>query len=113
MPKPWERWRASMSVSWNEPGSSSFSSRSLAVSLPPEAERGGGGGARHVGLGNRAGVEQLLEPLPRGQLAPLLLAADGGLAAAKLRLRPAVPDLLDPLVDAGPHGDRSPVRLLE
>ena len=34
MPKAVERWVASMSVSTNEPGSSSPSIRSLAVSLP-------------------------------------------------------------------------------
>ncbi len=34
MPKPWARCRASMSSSTNEPGSSSFSRRSRAVSLP-------------------------------------------------------------------------------
>ncbi len=34
MPNPCARWRASMSSSTNEPGSSSFSSRSRAVSLP-------------------------------------------------------------------------------
>ena len=37
MPKPWARWRASMSSSTNDPGSSSRSSRSRAVSLPGRA----------------------------------------------------------------------------
>src|SRR5918995_989083 len=34
IPKSWLRWTANGSVSWNEPGSSSRSSRSRAVSLP-------------------------------------------------------------------------------
>ena len=34
MPEPWARWRASMSSSWNEPGSSRYSMRSRASSLP-------------------------------------------------------------------------------
>src|SRR5262249_8834240 len=65
---------------------------------------------QHVGLHERAGVQQQLEALARGQLAARVLSLDGLCAAAQARLLLEVPELVDPLPGRGPV--RGGLRLL-
>ena len=68
-----------------------------AVVLDPEAVRPVAG--EHVELDERARVEQEVEALAGGELAPLVLAADRRLVAGRARLFLQLGELLEPLVD--------------
>ena len=64
-----------------------------------DAEAVGAVAGQHVELDERVGIEQQLDPLPRGELAPLVLALDRGRAPGVERLLPQLRELREPLLD--------------
>ena len=74
-----------------------------------DAEAVGPVAGEHVELDERVGVEQQLEALAGGELAPLVLALDRGRAPGVQRLFPQLGELLEPLLDrVGNRCDRAP-----
>ena len=72
--------------------------------LDPEAVRPVTG--EHVELDEGAGVEQQIDPLARGELAPLVLALDRRRAPRVERLLPQGRELREPLLDRVRRRDR-------